>query len=153
MGADSVVKLLHCYPQLELHDLDVVDYLIEQMNTKLATGEAYSELNSEDFVRLSASLKANPNSPLAPQVMQRLQDYVTASMSQFSIDDRNFILRNISHAKLKSNTSVPGKNTPEEVRSALRFGLGVKETKEIDLTYSPVEGCYSLYFPATKTRL
>lgn len=153
MGADSLVKLLQVYPHVEINDIDVIDYLFEQLNTKLATGEAYSELSSDDYVRLSDSLKANPNSPLAPQVLQRIYDYVTANSSQFSIDDRNNILRNLATTKFKNNMIMPQKQTPEEVRNSIRFGLGVKETKEIDLNFSPVEGCYSLYFTGTKTRL
>lgn len=153
MGADSVVKLLQCYPQVELHDLDVIDYLIEQMNTKLATGEAYSELSSEDFMRLASSLRNNPNSPLTAQVLQRINDYVMTNTSQFTIEERNSILRTISVLKFKNNYSTPQKQTSEEIKNAIRFGMGVKESKEIDLNYSPVEDCYSISFPNLNTRM
>lgn len=153
MGADSVVRLLQCYPHVELNDLDVIDYLIEQMNTKLATGEAFSEMTSDDFMRLATSLRTHPNSPLTSQVLQRVVDYVAANSAQFSIEERNNIVRAIASTKLKHNLSTPKKQTPEEVKAALRFGMGVKETKDIDLNYSPVEDCHSVYFAATQTRL
>jgi hypothetical protein len=153
MGADSVVKLLQCYPHVDINDLDVIDFLIEQMNTKLATGEAFSELSSDDFVRLTTSLKSNPNSPLTPQVLQRLDDYVTNNPSQFSIEERNKILRSIGSTKFKNNISTPVKQTPADVKNAIKFGMGVKETKEIDLNFSPVENCYSLYFTGSQTRV
>jgi hypothetical protein len=153
MGADSVVKLLHVYPHVDLNDLDVIDFLIEQMNTKLATGEAFSELSSDDYVRLTSSLRVNPNSPLTPQVLQRVDDYVTNNPSQFTIDERNNILRSIASTKFKKNISTPVRQTPADVKNAIRFGMGVKETKEIDLNFSPVENCYSLFFAGNQTRL
>lgn len=55
--------------------------------------------------------------------------------------------------KFKNNITSLKKQTPEEVREAIRFGMGVKQTKDIDLNYSAVEDCFSLYFPSTKTRL
>lgn len=153
MGADSVVKLLQCYPHVELNDLDVIDYLVEQLNTKLATGEAFAELSGDDYTKLAACLKDHPNSPLTPQVLQKVQDYVLTNSAQFTIEERNSIIRSISSMRFKSNYASPHKQTPSEVKNAIRTGLGIKESKDVDVNYSPVEDCYSMYFHNTKTRL
>jgi hypothetical protein len=145
---------MECQKDWGINDLDIVDNLIEQMNVKLAVGEAFSQLQSSDYITLANFLFDNPNAQLASLVIQRVGDYVSGNPAQFTIDERNSILRSLMSARYKVNVGEPMKLTPESIKKTLRTGFGIPEERmDIDIGHSAADDRYTVYFKDIDTRL
>lgn len=52
LGADLCAKFMSCYRFSGMNDPDIQDRLIEQMNAKLTSGEAYYQLQPRDYINI-----------------------------------------------------------------------------------------------------
>lgn len=143
---------MECQKDWGINDLDVVDFLIEQMNVKLATGEAFYQLQPSHFITLANFLFDHPNAFLSSQVIQRVGDYVVINSTQFTLEEKNVIMRSLLAARYKVRAGEETKLTPASIRQSIKASFGLQEDKPgIDLGYSVTDDRYSIFFKDIET--
>lgn len=127
--------------------------MIDQLNLKLASGQAFSQLQADDYNTIVKFLIANIHAPLASQVVQKIGDYVTANPHYFNTEQRNLVLRSVLTANYRAKVSEPEKQTPEDIRRSLKSALYLSDRPDIDIVNSAVDNSYTLILKDSQTRL
>lgn len=153
LGADNIVKLMYTYEDWAIDNLDIIDYLIEQMNTKLITGEAQSYLNKDDYNKIVNFACQHIAAPFATHLIQQVGDYVSANLQLFSLEERNTILRSLMAVNYSSRVNTLATQQEEDGSKAVRRELNVNDRADIDLARSPIDCSYSLLMKDCNTRL
>lgn len=145
---------MECQKDWGLNDLDVVDYLVEQMNVKLATGEAFYQLQPPHFIALANFLLDHPNACQASQAIQRVGDYVAANSTQFAMEDKASIMRSLMSARYKTTAGEATKLTPAGIRQSIKASFGILgEHPKVDLGFSATDDRYSIHFKDIETTM
>lgn len=145
--------MIECYHTWGINDMEAVEFIIEQMNVKLTTGEAHSQLQAEDYNKIVQFLITHIDLPLASQVVQRIGDYVSANPHRFTIEQRNILFHSVVAARYKSGKGESVKQTPEDIRQSIMTGLNLPDKSSVHLGKSAVDDSYTIFFKDSKTRL
>lgn len=145
--------MIECFNAWGINDVETAEFIIEQLNVKLTTGEAHTQLEGDDYLRIVEFVKTFKEAPQASQVVQRVGDYVTANPNRFMIEEREEILHSMTEARYKFRVGESIKQTPEDIRQSIRTGFNLTSRPDIDLGNSVVDDSYTLFLKKSKTKM